>query len=290
MSQSLSAKVMAEILRVWSKHNNENPEQMIADTLNKWEKPTTPPKLLKTRHEDNRNGRVFYFNEESDSNYVIFYIHGGAYYYDIILPHWVLIKKLAEKTWAQVIVPTYRLVPFATYKEWYDLIVTLYKNFCEKNPDKKIILMWDSAWGGFSLALTEYFKSEGIRMPDELILISPWVDVTMENEEIKEYITKDPFLSPEPLKVVAKKWAGDLDWHNWKISPIYWDVAGIKNTTVFVWTSEILYPDIVKFYNMLDKDPSNELIIAEDMNHVYPLSLIPEAKPAVEKMIQVIMR
>ena len=41
---------------------------------------------------------------------------------------------------------------------------------------------------------------------------------------------------------------------------------------------------------MLDQDPSSELIVAEEMNHVYPLYPIPEAKPAVDKIIQVVMR
>ena len=41
---------------------------------------------------------------------------------------------------------------------------------------------------------------------------------------------------------------------------------------------------------MLDKDPSNELIIGEEMNHVYPLFPIQEAKPAVEKIIQIVKR
>ena len=60
--------------------------------------------------------------------------------------------------------------------------------------------------------------------------------------------------------------------------------------TVFVGTAEILYPDIVKCFHMLDQDPSNELIVAEEMNHVYPLFPIPEARPAVVKILQVVMR
>lgn len=41
---------------------------------------------------------------------------------------------------------------------------------------------------------------------------------------------------------------------------------------------------------MLDEDDSNELIVGEEMNHVYPLFPIPEAKPADEKIIEVINR
>jgi len=69
---------------------------------------------------------------------------------------------------------------------------------------------------------------------------------------------------------------------------IYWDLKGIRNATVFVGTEEILYPDITKFFGMIDEDPSNELIIGEEMNHVYPLFPIPEAKPAVDKIIHTI--
>ena len=39
-----------------------------------------------------------------------------------------------------------------------------------------------------------------------------------------------------------------------------------------------------KLFRMLDVDPSNEIIIGEEMNHVYPLFPIREAKPAVEKI------
>lgn len=61
--------------------------------------------------------------------------------------------------------------------------------------------MGDSAGGGLSLAVAEYFRMEGIRLPDELVLISPWVDTVMENEEIKAYEPKDPFLCVSSLRV-----------------------------------------------------------------------------------------
>lgn len=112
--------------------------------------------------------------------------------------------------------------------------------------------MGDSAGGGLSLALAEYFRMEGIRLPDELVLISPWVDTVMENEEIKAYEPKDPFLCVSSLRVCARHWAGDLDVHDWRISPIYGDMKGIHNVTVFTGTSEIFYPDITKFFHMLD--------------------------------------
>ena len=288
MSKSFNAKVMSDLLELFGMYTEKNSERMIAGALSKGEKPTPPPRNLKTRFEDNQNGRVFYANEGSTSRNTVFYIHGGAYFMDFTRPHWRLLEKLIKETDAQVIAPAYRLVPFATYREAFDLIVPLYREYCETHPDKNTILMGDSAGGGLALALTEYFKTEGIHMPDRLILLSPWVDVSMDNEQIKEYESVDPFLKVTPLRDCAEQWKGDLDVHDWHLSPIYGDLKGIRNVTVFVGTDGIFYPDITKFFGMLDKDPSNELIIGEEMNHVYPLFPIPEAKPAVDKIIRTI--
>ena len=290
MSKSFQARVMSELLKFWPKVPEEETEQMMQEAFLEGEKLCLPPAFLNARYQDSKNGRMVYVNEDPEAPCVIFYIHGGAYRHDILLPHWLLIDKIARGAGAQVIVPIYRLVPFATYKESYDLIVPEYRKYAEKYPDKKIILMGDSAGGGFSLALAEYFRAEGIRMPDELVLISPWVDVTMENEEIEEYQPSDPFLYAPSLRVAGRYWAGDLDPHDPKVSPVYGDLKGINHVTVLIGTSDILYPDTVKCYQMLDEDPSNELIVAEGMNHVYPLFPIPEAKPAVEKIIQAVTR
>ena len=290
MSKSFSAKVMSELLELFSMYLEENHEKMIEDALRNGEEPTPQPVIPKTRLEDHPNGRVFFANENSQSEVTVFYIHGGAYFMDFTRPHWKLIDKLVKEADAKVIAPAYRRLPFATWREAFDLIVPLYREYCAANPGQKVILMGDSAGGGLSLALTEYFKAEEIRLPDELVLLSPWVDTSMSNEQIKDYESVDPFLSVTPLQICAEYWKGDLDVHDWRVSPIYGDMKGIRNVTVFVGTDGILYPDIVKFFGQLEDDPSNELIVGEGMNHVYPLFPIPEAKPAVDKIIQVISR
>jgi acetyl esterase/lipase len=290
MSKSIGAKIFSSLLQFWPKLSEEETEQSLLEALEEGEKASTPPNNIVTRHEDNENGRIFYVNEKGVSRYTVFYIHGGAYKHDFISFHWIFIEKLVKETNALVIAPAYRLIPFATYKEAFDLIVPVYKEYREKHPEKKVIMMGDSAGGGLSLALTEYFKAEGIPMPDELILFSPWVDVSMENEDIKEYQPKDPFLFSDSLVVDGKRWAGDLDVHDPKISPIYGDLKDIHNVTVFVGTDEIIYPDAMKMFHMLDQDVSNELIVGEGMNHVYPLFTIEEAKSARNKVFFNVMR
>jgi acetyl esterase/lipase len=205
-------------------------------------------------------------------------------------PHWRFIERIAKETNALVIAPGYRLAPFATYKEAYDLIVPLYRQYREEHPEKKVIMMGDSAGGGLALALAEHFKEEGIPLPDELVLFSPWVDISMENEEIPKYQPKDPMLPAVAARPAARRWSGDLDIHDPKVSPLFGDLSGIRNVTVFVGTDEILYPDVRKMFSMLDKDVSNELIVGEGMYHCYPLGLTKEAIPARNKVFQAILR
>ena len=290
MSKSISARFTSEVLELFSMYMEKNSEKLIEDALRKGEEPSPPPLLPKTRFEDRPNGRVFYANEDSPSGITVFYLHGGAYFMDFALAHWKLMDRLVREADAQVIAPAYRLLPFATWQEAFDLVVPLYREYCEAHPERKVVLMGDSAGGGFSAALAEQFKAEGIRLPDELVLLSPWVDLSMENEQIKEYEPRDPFLSSRQLTLCAEYWRGELDVHDWHISPIFGDMKGVRNVTVFVGTSEIFYPDVTKFFRMLDDDPSNELIVGEEMNHVYPLFPIREARPAVDKILQVVMR
>ena len=162
--------------------------------------------------------------------------------------------------------------------------------YCEEHPEKKIIMMGDSAGGGLSLALTEYFKAEGIRVPDELILFSPWVDVSMGNEEIKDFISRDPMIGPEEVLPAARSWAGDRDMHDPLISPLFGDLKGLHNVTVFIGTEEVLYPDVTKMFHMLDADVSNELIVGEGMIHCYPLNPVEEAIHACHKVFHIVMR
>ncbi len=290
MSKSIGAKILSNLLQFWPKLTPEETEAKLAEALQAGEKPTPPPKSLATRYEDSANGRMFYINEKGRSRAIVFYIHGGAYRHDFIAPHWQFIERLARKTDALVIAPAYRLVPFATYREAFDLIVPVYRKTCEAHPDRKIVVMGDSAGGGLSLALAEYCKAEGLRLPDELVLFSPWVDAVMDGEGIAEYQARDPFLCADSLRVIAKHWADDLDVHDWRISPIYGDMKGIRNVTVFVGTCEVFYPDITRFFNMLERDGSNELIVGEEMNHVYPLFPIPEAISTDNKVFSVVMR
>ena len=289
MSISLSARIVKLYFRLRKKQSYEKTAEILKRRLAEGkERKAVAPKRLRAKKEENENGGIFYINEEKSANNAIIYIHGGAYCTDFYPQHFDFIKKLADKFDAAVIVPAYRLAPFATYKEAFDLIVPLYRRVVKKY--EKVVLMGDSAGGGLAVSLSEYFYREGLKLPDETILLSPWVDVSLENPEIPLYIDRDPWLTLGRPKASIEYWKGDLDEKDYRLSALYGDYKKLNHVTVFLGTEEILYPDVIAFFDGLEKDGSNELIIGEGLYHDYPLCPIKEAKEAFKIITEKINR
>ncbi len=285
MGKSFMAWFVSTYFRLKRKPTEAQAEAELKRLERKGEEKSPMPKGLNATYES----RVFHVNRDTHSDYTVFYLHGGGYQHDFSPFHWKFIRKIVERTDAAVIAPAYRLIPFGTCADAFDLIVPLYKQYAVDHPDRKLIIMGDSSGGGLALALVEYFRAEGIRMPDETILLSPWLDVSMENPDISAFVRKDPWLTVPWLKVCGRHWADSYDIHDYRVSPIFGDVSGLKNMTVFLGTRELFYPDINRLFDALI-DPSNERIIGQDMIHVFPLLPIPEADAYREKIYETIKR
>ena len=260
----------------------------LLDLLNKEEVKTRDPKNIIFKKEETQNGSIYELNNKSESRYIVFYLHGGAYAVDFTKHHWSFINKIIKHTNARVFTYGYRLTPWATYKEAYDLILPHYKKIVSENKDKKIIIMGDSAGGGLALGIVESLVKDS-KTPDEIILLSPWVDVSMSNPELKNYEKSDGWLRITPLLNCSKCWAGNLDLKDYRVSPIYGDFSKLKNVTIFLGSEELLYPDIMKFYNGL-VDHSKELYIGKNLKHVFPIFPVKEAKPFVDIIMRNITR
>lgn len=248
-----------------------------------------PKRLYHTKVEskDMFDCQMIVFNEAETTERTVIYLHGGAYVNEIVPPHIVFCDKISKKTNAIVFAPIYPLAPNHTYEETYRIVEDLYKFALELG--KPITVMGDSAGGGLAAAFCEYLASRGFEQPQHLILMSPWVDVTMSGD-YDDYVESDPALGVE-VRAFGDSWAGDLDPKDYRISPLFGDVSKLSQTTLFVGTHEIIYPDIIKFYDKLKSSGVDaELIVGEGMNHVYPIyPLVPESKEALNQIVEIIL-
>lgn len=182
--------------------------------------------------------------EQNETEYTIIYIHGGSYMAEVTREHWEFIRKIAVDTNATIIVPDYPLAPKYTYKEVFEMMEPLYKDVVEKVDSKDLIVMGDSAGGGLALALEEKLSQEGVSMPEKTILISPWLDVRLNNPEIEEVQKRDKELSKTKLQLAGIAYAGEYGINSYLVNPIDGDLSKLKNITIFTGTNDILNPDI----------------------------------------------
>ena len=181
---------------------------------------------------------------ERKSEKVILYLHGGSYVAETSSNHWRFLEKLVKDTNATIILPDYPLTPKYTYKDVFTMITPLYKEIIEEVPTTNLILMGDSAGGGMSLALLEKLSQEKIEMPYKTILISPWLDVRLENPEIDKIQKYDKDLNKETLKIAGIAYAGEDGMNSYLVNPIDGDLSKLKNVTIFTGTYDILNPDV----------------------------------------------
>ncbi len=210
---------------------------------------------------------------------MIFYLHGGAYVTGITYPHWHFINKIAAKTGTSLTIIDYPIAPENSYKETFDCLIAAYKELLNEYDASKIIFMGDSAGGGLALAFAQKLKQEILPQPSCMILLSPWLDVTMSNPEIKSLEKKDKFLSKKLLITSGKLYAKDTDRRNYMISPIYGNLNGLADIYLFIGGDEILVADARKLRELAQHAEVNFHYHEFDkMFHVWMLFPIPEAK------------
>ncbi len=231
---------------------------------------------------------VLYLNDNAETERVIFYIHGGYYVYQMGSEQMSTMNRLANEANAAIVMPIYPLAPFHTTEDNYETMMALYGQVCRKFEGKKIILMGDSAGGGYALALAEGLTAHGLAQPDELILLSPWVDVTMSNPKMEDCY--DPMLTVTMGRMSGQAWAGILPMDNWQVSPIYGELSDLKNVTIFVGTREMFYPDDALLAEKLRDNPNVTLVVGKGQNHVYPVYPTLEGRLAVEQILDIIQR
>lgn len=221
---------------------------------------------------------------------VIFYLHGGAYISSISKPHWKMLEEMAAKTGSVIVVPDYPLAPKHTYLEAYDLVEKVYEQLVAKYNTSRIIIMGDSAGGGLSLGFVEKRRNENKTLPEQIILLSPWLDVTMTNPEIKEVDKKDEMLNIEGLILCGKAYAGDTDTTNYMISPIYGDLDKLPKVSLFTGTNDVLNPDARKFRDLM-RSRSQDINYFEykEMFHVWvAATFLKESQLAIDQIVELL--
>lgn len=197
---------------------------------------------------------VTYKPRNESGNGHIFFLHGGAYTVEVQSGHWKFIEYLIQKTSFKLSFIDYPLAPEYHYKDSHEMVFMAYAKLVEIHPTDVFYFVGDSAGGGFCLSLAQSLRDrKDIKMPAKIVLLSPWVDLSLGNPEILQFEKKDLLLDPRSLLICARSFAGDSDLKNSILSPLYGSMENLKNIGIFVGTQELFLPDCRKLKRKIEE-------------------------------------
>jgi monoterpene epsilon-lactone hydrolase len=218
----------------------------------------------------------------------VLYLHGGGYVRPSDDRHWRFATKLADALGARAVLPAYPLAPEFTFRDSFEEMVAIFAEVADQSPEG-VVLVGDSAGGGYALALAEALRDRGGSQPERLVLIAPWVDLTGTTPGTLEASSRDPWLSLAHLSIYASFWAGTEDPQELadpRVSPGLGELAGLPPALMLCGTRDLLQPGCDALFERAEKaDWPMEYVVGPGLIHVYPLLPIPEAREAFDQMV-----
>ncbi len=131
--------------------------------------------------------------------------------------------------------------------------------------------------------------SEDFAVPKKTILISPWLDITLKNEQIDEVQKVDKALNKLALKVSAELYCAKDSQDNYLVSPINGPTDKIKNLSIFTGTNDILNPDVHLFSKKFN---SNDINVYERAGaiHDWIIDDVKNSKEDYEALVREILK
>lgn len=161
-------------------------------------------------------------------------------------------------------------------------IFSIYKEISAGGPAGKFCLAGDSAGAALCLSIAQMLRDEGLPMPGNIILLSPWLDISLQNLEIPLIEKLDPMLSSQDLRYRGRLFAGEMPLSDPLLSPLNADPFGLPPIAIFIGTNDIFLPDARKFASKCKgQGVSVNYFEYSEMFHDWMIFPIPEAKKAI---------
>jgi len=215
----------------------------------------------------------------------VLYLHGGGFRLGSARGWAGFASRLAIAAEARIVVPDYRLAPEYPFPAALADAASVYQAVLDEDASP-VFAAGDSAGGGLAASLAVACRDKA-PLPRGLILISPWLDLTLRSETWESRGATDRFFSREAARVAAE---GYLQGHaagDPLASPLFTDAAGLPPVLLFAGEAEALLGDAIAFAERLAlAHVTVEAHFVAAMQHVWPVLFpdLPESRAALDAM------
>ncbi|MFE3583779.1 alpha/beta hydrolase fold domain-containing protein [Streptomyces vinaceus] len=219
----------------------------------------------------------------------VLYVHGGGYINELVRPHWSMIRTLVTQARARVVVPAYILAPRGTADRTVPVAADLLSGLIASGGAGGTVLVGDAAGAGLALAAAQRLRDRTGDQPSRIVLISPWLDLTMSHPDQAAIEAADPFQARSGLLEAGRLYAGTLATDDPRVSPLHGSFAALAPMTVFTGTRDVLTTDSRELLRRARAD-GVEVEFHEEpgLPHGYPLLPVPEGRAARDRIVELI--
>ncbi|WP_282779578.1 MULTISPECIES: alpha/beta hydrolase [unclassified Nocardia] len=216
----------------------------------------------------------------------VVFLHGGGFFREIVGAHWKFAARLAAAVPAECVVPIYPLVPHGRAAEMVPTTAAILARTIERRGTGSTVAMGNSAGGGLALAAAQALRDRGGPQPSRLVLISPWLDMTMSDPAQAEIEPTDPLHLRPGLAEIGRCYADRLAPEDPRVSPLFGRFEGLPPITAFAGTREIFVTDTRTLARRAaEAHVPIDYHEAPNLPHNYALFPAPEGRAAREIMV-----
>ena len=197
----------------------------------------------------------------------VLHVHGGGF--RLGCPEQVapFAAALAQRAGVTVICPRYRLAPEHPFPAGLNDARAALRSL-QQGGSGRIVLSGDSAGGGIAAGLAAVAATDTIA-PIGLILLSPWLDLTLRNPSFDTNAASDPLFSRASATAARALYLQDIAPTHPLASPGLGAVSAFPPTFLNVGDGEVLADDSTAFQaRLLAVGRAAELHVVRGMEHV----------------------
>jgi len=246
-----------------------------------------PPRGIAKRCErlERDDIKAFWIDKANAGRGVLVYLHGGAFYFGPVKEHWDYFGRICRESGMAGLLIDYGFAPQNPFPVGLNEIIDIVTS---TDLPANWFFLGDSSGAAMAVSATFKLREIGAGVPKKLVLMSPWVDATLNNPDIDLNKHEDVMMTVERLSGAAADYAGANDRTDPLISPTFGDLVGLPPILIQMGTADLLLADCRKFYQKCvdaGVDVKYEEF-PEAFHDFMMLSVLPEARRAIRSQVE----
>ena len=225
--------------------------------------------------------------DQSSSDQVLLYLHGGGFVYGWTNMHREMVSHLARQMQIRVLVVDYRLAPEHPFPAALDDCTAVYRWLLQQGvAPQNIVMAGDSAGGNLTLTTLIKLRDSGSPLPAAAACLSPATDLTVRQEMDR---LRDPVLHRRALYAFQAAYVANHNTDDPLLSPVYADLRGLPPLLIHAGEDEVLRDDAIRIAELAQQAGVPVRVeVYPRMWHVWHLyfSILPQAAHALDDIGQ----